>query len=159
MIIFSPSSLLRGSTCACQGKPLSVTWSFLSGGRWSWVKTARLNSYFFPFIFNLAHRFWMQCIFLIINHTLYQGKVLFLNSFLFIKSCLRQSAMSEVWKIYGVNIYHISPPAVPVTQSFILTGWELPFTLSKAMQSHLMQKFHFLPPCLTKFSKMFACRL
>lgn len=41
MIIFSPSSPLRGSTCVCQGKPLSVMWSFLSGGRWSWVKTAR----------------------------------------------------------------------------------------------------------------------
>lgn len=85
MIIFSPLSPLRGSTCVCQGKPLSVMWSFLSGGRWSWVKTARWNSYFYPFIFNLTHRFWTQCIFLIINYTLYQGKVLVLNSFLFIK--------------------------------------------------------------------------
>lgn len=47
MIIFSSSSPLRGSMCVCPEKPLSVMWSFLSGGRWSWVKTARWNSFFF----------------------------------------------------------------------------------------------------------------
>lgn len=71
---------------------------------------------FFSFIFNLTHRFWTQCIFLIINHTLYQGKVLVLNSFH--KSCLRQSAMSEVWKICGVNI-----PLSCASRSVIHTDW------------------------------------
>lgn len=99
--------------CVCPEKPLSVMWSFLSGGRWSWVKTARWNSYFFLFIFNLTHGFWTESIFWIIIHTMHQGKVLVLNGLFSLnqmhKSCLRQSAMSEVWKKCGMNTPQLCP--------------------------------------------------
>lgn len=71
------------------------------------------TAFFFLFIFNLTHRFWTESIFWIISHTLYQGKVLVLNSLFSLnqthKSCLRQSAMSEVWKKCGMNTPQLCP--------------------------------------------------
>lgn len=122
LIIFSPSSRLRGSMCVCQGKPLSVTWSFLSEGRWSWVKTAR----------------WYKCSFFSLtliwpnvfepntlnDHSLFCGTVVnvsVINNLFSLnqthKSCIRRSANSKDCK----EIYGETPPSC-VSRSIIHTG-------------------------------------